>query len=65
MSRKELSYQVDVVAVGADPLVWAVWCEICDCQLGESGIDTKEQRRFMKDHIDLHVAFEKVHGEKK
>ena len=65
MSRKELSYQVNVVAVGADPVSWSVYCDICDCQIGSEGIDTTEQRRLMKDHIDLHVAFEKIHREKK
>ena len=60
MNREELSYQVNVVAVDCTPLVWSVYCEICDCQIGSEGIDTPEQRRLMTTHIELHVAMEKI-----
>lgn len=30
---------VDVVAVGAEPLLWAVFCEECDTYIGENTVD--------------------------
>lgn len=56
MNREELRDQVSVVAVDVNPTKWAVYCDLCECYLGEAGIETKEQNRLIRIHVRLHEA---------
>lgn len=51
---KSLEDLIYTVAVGTDPLLWAVHCEICDDLVTDSIADDNEIDTLEADHIDFH-----------
>ena len=51
---KQLQDYIYTVAVGTDPLLWAVHCEICDDLVTDFISDDYEIDKLEADHIDYH-----------
>lgn len=45
---------IDVVALDVNPVIWALFCNLCNSYIGESTHDDKLIDRMYEEHCALH-----------